>query len=50
MKNKILLAVALLSSSSMVMAGLPTQIPEPSMIPLLAIGVAAIIINKLRKK
>ena len=50
MKNKILLAVALFSSSSVVMAGAPVQVPEPSMLPLLAIGAIALIINKLRKK
>lgn len=50
MINKILLAVALLSSSSMVMAGGVVQVPEPSMLPVLAIGVIALVINKLRKK
>ena len=50
MKTKILLSLALLSSSSMVMAGITVQVPEPSMLPLLAIGAVALIINKLRKK
>jgi hypothetical protein len=50
MKNKVLLAIALFSSSSVVMAGTPVQVPEPSMLPLLAIGAIALIINKLRKK
>ncbi len=50
MKNKILLAIALLSSSSMVMAGDIVEVPEPSMLPLLAVGVVAFVINKLRKK
>lgn len=50
MKNKILLATVLLSSSSMAIAGIVVDVPEPSMLPLLAIGVAALIINKLRKK
>jgi hypothetical protein len=50
MKNKILLATVLLGSSSMAIAGTVVDVPEPSMLPLLAIGVAALIINKLRKK
>jgi len=50
MKNKILLAIALISSSSMVMAGDIVQVPEPSMLPLLAVGAVALIIHKLRKK
>jgi hypothetical protein len=50
MKNKILLAAALISSSSMVMAGQVVKVPEPSMLPLLAVGAVALVINKLRKK